>query len=60
MKDGKFLETCVHDIRSLLADDQEPVVEYGPEAFEDPDVVMLWDYNGRDVPGGVAYDQDPE
>lgn len=54
MKDGKFLETCVRDIQNLLAPDDD-VQEYGPEAFED--VVMLWDYNGRDVPGGVAYEE---
>ncbi|GLZ38732.1 type I-E CRISPR-associated endonuclease Cas1e [Actinokineospora sp. NBRC 105648] len=53
MKDGKFLETCVADIKSLLAD--EGVIEYGPEAFEDADVVMLWDDNGRKVAGGTAY-----
>jgi CRISPR-associated protein Cas1 len=49
MKDGKFLETCVRDIQSLLAPEDE-VTECGPEAFED--VVMLWDYNGRNVSGG--------
>ena len=54
MKDGKFLETCVHDIQSLLGPGED-IIEYGPEAFED--VVMLWDYNGRDVPGGVAYEE---
>ncbi|EWC61630.1 CRISPR-associated protein Cas1 [Actinokineospora spheciospongiae] len=57
MKDGRFLETCVRDIKTLLADEDE-VVEYGPESFEDPDVVMLWDYNGRNVAGGVAYDEE--
>ncbi|MCG8919321.1 type I-E CRISPR-associated endonuclease Cas1e [Actinokineospora sp. PR83] len=57
MKDGRFLETCVRDIKALLADEDD-VVEYGPESFEDPDVVMLWDYNGRNVAGGVAYDED--
>ncbi len=54
MKDGKFLETCVRDIQTLLTPDDD-IKEYGPEAFED--VVMLWDYNGRDVPGGVAYEE---
>ncbi|GAB3430805.1 type I-E CRISPR-associated endonuclease Cas1e [Actinophytocola sediminis] len=54
MKDGKFLETCVRDIQLLLAQDDE-VVEYGPEAFDD--VVMLWDYNGRNVSGGVSYEE---
>lgn len=60
MKDGAFLETCVRDIKALLAD-EDTTVEYGPEAFEDPDVVMLWDYNGRHVAGGTAYgDEDDE
>lgn len=54
MKDGAFLETCVRDIKTLLANEEDPI-EYGPEAFEDPDVVMLWDSNGRTVPGGTAY-----
>ena len=56
MKDGKFLETCVRDIRTLLAPDDE-IQEYGPEALDD--VVMLWDYNGRHVAGGTSYDEDP-
>jgi CRISP-associated protein Cas1 len=56
MKDGKFLETCVRDIRTLLAPDDE-IEEYGPEALDD--VVMLWDYNGRNVAGGTSYDEDP-
>lgn len=54
MKDGKFLETCVRDIKALLAE-EDTTIEYGPEAFEDPDVVMLWDTNGRTVAGGTAY-----
>jgi CRISPR-associated protein Cas1 len=58
MKDGAFLETCVRDIKTLLTDQAEEVTEYGPEAFEDPDVVMLWDTNGRTVPGGIAYGDD--
>lgn len=58
MKDGAFLETCIRDIKTLLTDQAEDLVEYGPEAFEDPDVVMLWDSNGRTVPGGVAYGDD--
>lgn len=58
MKDGAFLETCVRDIKTLLTDQAEDLVEYGPEAFDDPDVVMLWDSNGRTVPGGVAYGDD--
>ncbi|WP_436501679.1 type I-E CRISPR-associated endonuclease Cas1e [Actinokineospora sp. HUAS TT18] len=57
MKNGHFLETCVRDIKTLLADADEPV-EYGPEAFEDPDVVMLWDDNGRTVASGTAYEDD--
>ncbi|MFD8494830.1 type I-E CRISPR-associated endonuclease Cas1e [Amycolatopsis sp. NPDC059657] len=55
MKDGAFLETCVRDIKTLLNDDD--LIEYGPEAFEDPDVVMLWDYNGRNVAAGTGYEE---
>jgi CRISPR-associated protein Cas1 len=58
MKDGAFLETCVRDIKNLLTEPQEEVIEYGPEAFDEPDVVMLWDDNGRTIPGGVAYGDD--
>ena len=60
MKDGAFLETCVRDIKALLSDDTDTVEDtiYGPESFEDPDVVMLWDTNGRTVPGGVSYGDD--
>ncbi|UVS78395.1 type I-E CRISPR-associated endonuclease Cas1e [Actinokineospora sp. UTMC 2448] len=54
MKDGKFLETCVRDIQTLLTPDED-IEEYGPESFED--VVMLWDYNGRNVAGGVSYEE---
>jgi CRISPR-associated protein Cas1 len=54
MKGSTFLETCVRDIKSLL-DDHDELVEYGPEAFDDLDVVMLWDDNGRAVDAGVAY-----
>lgn len=54
MKDGRFLETCVRDIQTLLGPEEE-VTEYGPESFED--VVMLWDYNGRNVAGGVSYEE---
>jgi len=57
MKDGAFLETCVRDIKTLLADETDEV-EYGPDAFEDPDVVMLWDCNGRTVAGGTSYGDD--
>ncbi len=59
MKDGAFLETCVRDIKALLAE-EDNTVEYGPEAFENPDVVMLWDYNGRTVAGGTAYGEDDD
>lgn len=56
MKDGAFLETCVRDIKTLLAEhDEADVVEYGPDAFDDPDVVMLWDTNGRTVAAGTSY-----
>lgn len=55
MKDGTFLETCVRDVRRLLLDGGDDVVEYGPEAFDDVDVVMLWDGNGRAVAGGTSY-----
>jgi CRISPR-associated protein Cas1 len=54
MKDGAFLDQCVRDIKSLLSDDDEGE-EYGPDAFEDPDVVMLWNYDGQEVSGGVSY-----
>ncbi|WP_199441447.1 type I-E CRISPR-associated endonuclease Cas1e [Umezawaea beigongshangensis] len=57
MKGGTFLETCVRDVKTLLREDDD-VVEYGPEAFEDPDVVMLWDYKGPAVAGGTAYGDD--
>jgi CRISPR-associated protein Cas1 len=57
MKDSTFLETCVRDVKTLLREDDD-VVEYGPEAFEDPDVVMLWDYKGPAVAGGTAYGDD--
>ncbi|KFZ77083.1 CRISPR-associated protein Cse1 [Amycolatopsis sp. MJM2582] len=57
MKDGAFLETCVRDIKTLLTTSNE-TVEYGPDAFDNPDVVMLWDYNGRNVTGGTAYGDD--
>ncbi|GAA1309313.1 type I-E CRISPR-associated endonuclease Cas1e [Saccharothrix xinjiangensis] len=59
MRDGVFFDRCVRDIKTLLRED-EGRVEYGPEAFEDPDfdsnVVMLWDDNGRAVAGGTNYD----
>lgn len=55
LKESTFLEDCVRDIKALLTEDDEELVEYGPEAFEDPDIVMLWDHNGRTVTAGVAY-----
>lgn len=60
MKDGTFLETCVRDVRRLLLGSGEDVVEYGPEAFDDADVVMLWDGNGRAVAGGTSYAESDE
>ncbi|SFP52258.1 CRISP-associated protein Cas1 [Amycolatopsis arida] len=57
MRDGSFLDQCVEDVKTLLGEDDD-VVEYGPEAFDDPDVVMLWDYDGREVAGGVSYGSD--
>jgi CRISPR-associated protein Cas1 len=65
MRDGAFLETCVRDVKTLLREDDN-LVEYGPEAFEDPDfearnVIMLWDDNGRAVAGGTNYhDEDDD
>jgi CRISPR-associated protein Cas1 len=57
MRDGAFLQTCVQDIKTLLSDEDD-VVEYGPEAFDEAGVVMLWDDNGRAVAGGTAYGDD--
>ncbi|HEX3787508.1 MAG TPA: type I-E CRISPR-associated endonuclease Cas1e [Pseudonocardiaceae bacterium] len=57
MKGGAFLETCVRDIKALLQED-DGVVEYGPEAFDEADVVMLWDDNGRTVAAGTSYEDD--
>lgn len=59
MKGGAFLETCVRDIKSLLQE-HDGTVEYGPEAFDEADVVMLWDDNGRAVAGGTSYEDDGE
>lgn len=59
MKDGAFLETCVRDIKTLL-NDEDNTVEYGPEAFDDADVVMLWDSNGRNVAAGTSYWEDED
>jgi CRISPR-associated protein Cas1 len=58
MKTSTFLETCVRDIKTLLHDTDDDLIEYGPESFEDPDFVMLWDDNGRKVPAGVSYNDD--
>ncbi|OZM71265.1 type I-E CRISPR-associated endonuclease Cas1 [Amycolatopsis antarctica] len=55
----RFLEQCVDDISSLLRED-DGTIEYGPEAFDDPDVVMLWDYDGNDVSSGVSYQEEHE
>ena len=60
MKGGAFLETCVRDIRTLLAAGEDDLTEYGPDAVDDADVVMLWDSNGRAVAGGTAYGDDEE
>jgi CRISPR-associated protein Cas1 len=57
MRDGAFLNQCVRDIKTLLSTDDE-AEEYGPEAFDDPDVVMLWNYDGQEVAGGVSYGSD--
>lgn len=54
MKNGAFLDECVRDIKALLSEEDD-VQEYGPEVFDDPDVVMLWDYDGREVAGGTSY-----
>lgn len=60
MRGGAFLERCVRDIKTLLADESHGAVAYGPEAFDDADVVMLWDADAVDhpVPGGTSYDDD--
>jgi len=60
MRGGAFLETCVRDIRMLLADGEDDLTEYGPDAVDNADVVMLWDSNGRAVAGGTAYGDDEE
>lgn len=57
MKDSTFLEACVRDIKSLFSEEAADVVEYGPEAFDEQDVVMLWDDNGREVEAGVSYQE---
>jgi CRISPR-associated protein Cas1 len=60
MRGGAFLETCVRDIRTLLADGEDDLTEYGPDAVDNADVVMLWDSNGRAVAGGTSYGDDEE
>lgn len=60
MRGGAFLETCVRDIRMLLADGEDDLTEYGPDAVDNADVVMLWDSNGRAVAGGTSYGDDEE
>ncbi|MET9229151.1 type I-E CRISPR-associated endonuclease Cas1e [Lentzea sp. NPDC003310] len=60
MRGGAFLDTCVRDIRTLLREDDEELIEYGPEAFDDIDVVKLWDTKGRTVAGGTSYGDDDE
>lgn len=60
MRGGAFLETCVRDIRTLLAASEDDLTEFGPDAVDDADVVMLWDSNGRTVAGGTAYGDDEE
>jgi len=38
--------------------EEDTTVGHGPEAFDDPGIVTLWDGNGRQLPGGVAYRDD--
>ena len=58
MRGGAFLETCVTDVKNLLAtDDDQPA--YSAEPFEDADVVMLWDDNGRYAASGTSHDPEP-
>lgn len=52
MRDGKLLERCVRDIRSLL----DPT---GEEDQLDIDVIHLWDEESGFVPGGVSYEEVP-
>lgn len=54
MKGSGFLEACVRDVKALLEDDDD-LVEYGPDTFDVPDLVKLWDDNGRTVAAGTAY-----
>ena len=55
MKGSTFLQTCVRDIKTLLSQDEGNAIEYGPEAFDDPNIVMLWDDNGRAVSAAVSH-----
>lgn len=55
MKGGAFLETCVRDLKALLQPHESESVEYGPEVFDDADLVMLWDGNKGAVAAGVSY-----
>lgn len=52
MVSGKVIERCVRDVRSLILAD---------ESLDEPDwdIVHLWDERGEDVPGGVAYGEEP-
>lgn len=52
--DGKVLEQCVRDVRSLLTVDGDPPVEAAPDA----DVVYLWDESDDPVAGGSGYGTD--
>lgn len=60
MRGGAFLETCVRDTKALLLGGDDGVQEYGADAFDDADVVMLWDANGRAVAGGKSYGAEEE
>ncbi|ASR35272.1 subtype I-E CRISPR-associated endonuclease Cas1 [Prauserella marina] len=55
-----FLERCVSDVKDLLRGEDEEPVEYGPDALDGPDVVMLWDYDDGEVEGGVSYPEVPD
>lgn len=59
MRSGAFMQRCVQDIKKLLSSSDD-TTEYGPEAFDDADVVLLWDSGGRTVAGGVSYGDDLE
>ncbi len=59
MKDGRFLERCVHDLRSLLL---EPIARGDDENDDDLQVEdlnpRLWAGSRGIVPGGVNYSKD--